>query len=150
MDGGGNLFITGQDIGYDIRSAAFYGNYLHASYIRDDTNIYDLTGYDVLSGVSVTISGSGGANNQGYPSEIGLGSGSVGLFDYDGSYTWGGLRWEGAYRLVYLSFGYEAINTSADRNSVMDAVLNWLAGGAPAPMPTGAPPTPTPTPGGGW
>ena len=124
----------------------------------------------------MTISGSGGANNQSYPSEIGLGSGAVGLFDYAGSYTWGGLRWEGAYRLVYLSFGYEAINTSAGRNSVMDALLNWLAGGAPpptptptptgvlptptptptgvlptpTPTPTGVPPTPTPTPGGGW
>jgi len=150
LNGGGNLFITGQDIGYDINTASFYGNYLHASYVRDDTNTYDLTGYDILSGVNVTISGSGGANNQGYPSEIGLGSGAVGLFDYDGSYTWGGLRWEGAYRVVYLSFGYEAINTSADRNSVMDALLDWLEGGAPpiTPTPTNTPtdtPTPTPT-----
>ena len=159
LNSGGNLFITGQDIGYDIRSASFYGNYLHASYIRDDTNTYGLTGYDILSGVSVTISGSGGANNQGYPSEIGLGSGAVGLFDYAGSYTWGGLRWEGAYRLVYLSFGYEAINTSAGRNSVMDALLGWLEGGAPPPTPTPTPtgepttpptPTPTPTSSGGW
>ena len=150
LDGGGNLFITGQDIGYDINTASFYGNYLHASYVQDDTNTYGLTGYDILDGVNVTISGSGGANNQSYPSEIGLGSGAVGLFDYDGSYTWGGLRWEGAYRLVYLSFGYEAIDTSADRNSVMDALLNWLEGGAPPPTPTNTPtsvpPTPTGTP----
>jgi subtilisin family serine protease len=140
LDGGGDLFITGQDIGYDIRSNAFFGNYLHATYIRDDTNTYGLTGYDILSGVNVNISGGDGANNQSYPSEIGLGSGAVGLFDYSGSYTWGGLRWEGAYKVVYFSFGYEAINSSASRTSVMDQVLTWLEGGAP-------PPTPTPGPG---
>jgi C1A family cysteine protease len=164
LNGGGKLFISGQDIGYDIRTASFYGNYLHASYIRDDTNTYGLTGADVLSGVGVTISGSGGANNQSYPSEIGLGSGAVGVFDYDGSYTWGGLRWEGAYKVVYLSFGYEAINTASARTTVMDKVLEWLEGGAPPPTPTSPPPptdtpeppptdtpeppTPTPTPGG--
>lgn len=147
LDAGGNLFITAQDIGYDINTSSFYGDYLHASYIRDDTNTYGLAGYDILSGVNVNISGGDGADNQGYPSEIGLGSGAVGLFDYDGSYTWGGLRWEGAYRVVYLSFGYEAINSSADRTSVMDNVLGWLEGGAPppTPTPTSVPPTPTPT-----
>jgi subtilisin family serine protease len=126
LNGGGRLFITGQDIGYDIRSDSFYGTYLHATYKLDDTNTYALTGYDILSGVNINISGSGGANNQNYPSEIGLGSGAVGLYDYAGSYTWGGLRWQGAYKVVYFSFGFEAINTAASRTSVMNAVLNWL------------------------
>ncbi len=138
LNGGGRLFITGQDIGYDINSSSFYGSYLHASYVLDDTNTYGLTGYDILSGVNVNISGGDGANNQNWPSEIGLGSGAVGLYDYDGSYGWGGLRWEGTYKVVYFSFGYEAINAAASRNSVMNAVLSWLEGGAP-------PPTPTPT-----
>jgi subtilisin family serine protease len=157
LNAGGNLFATGQDIGYDIRTASFYGNYLHASYIRDDTNTYGLTGYDIMNGVNINISGTGGANNQSYPSEIGLGSGAVGLYDYSGSYTWGGLRWEGGYKVVYFSFGFEAINTSSSRNSVMSAVLTWLEGGTvptptpepPTPTPTPEPPTPTPTPGPG-
>ncbi len=118
---------------------------MHASYVRDDTNVYALTGSDILSGVDVNISGTGGANNQSYPSEIGLGTGAVGLYDYDGSYTWAGLRWEGAYKVVYFSFGFEAINTSVDRNSVMSAVLTWLEGGT-LPTPTPEPPTPTPEP----
>ncbi len=145
LDAGGKLFATAQDIGYDIRTASFFGDYLHASYIRDDTNVYALTGSDILSGVDVNISGSGGANNQSYPSEIGLETGAVGLYDYDGSYTWAGLRWEGSYKVVYFSFGFEAINTSADRNSVMSAVLTWLEGGT-SPTPTPEPPTPTPIP----
>ncbi len=146
LDGAGRLFITGQDIGYDIRSDAFYGNYLHASYINDDTNTYGLTGYDIMAGVNISISGGDGAGNQNYPSEIGLGSGAVGLFDYDGSYTWGGLRWEGTYRLVYFSFGFEAISSASSRSTVMDKVLTWLEGGAPPPTSTPVPPTPTPIP----
>jgi hypothetical protein len=146
LNAGGNLFVTAQDIGYDIRTSTFYGNYLHASYVRDDTNTYGLTGYDIMSGIDITISGGDGANNQSYPSEISLGSGATGLYDYDGSYTWGGLLWEGAYKVVYFSFGFEAINSSADRISVMDEVLTWLEGGPPPPTPTPEPPTPTPEP----
>ncbi len=151
LNGGGKLFITGQDIGYDINADAFYSNYLHATYIADDTNTYGLTGYDILSGVNINISGGDGAGNQNYPSEIGLGSGAVGLYDYDGSYTWGGLRWEGTYKVVYFSFGFEAINSASSRATVLGKVLTWLEGGAPPPTPTFTPtptntPTPTPTP----
>jgi hypothetical protein len=130
LDAGGKLFVTGQDIDSDIHTAPFFTDYLHATHINDDTNIYLLTGHDILSGVDATILGGDGANNQNYPSEIGLGSGAVGLYDYDGSYTWGALRWEGAYRLVYSSFGYEAINAASSRTAVMDAVLTWLETGA--------------------
>ncbi len=135
LDGGGNLFITAQDIGYDIRTSAFYEDYLHARYLLDDTNTHYLTGSDILSAVNVSISAGDGANNQNYPSEIGLGKGAVGVFDYDGNYGWGGLRWEGVYRVVYLSFGYEAIDSASSRASVMSAVLSWLEGRAPSPTP---------------
>ncbi len=145
LNGGGKLFITGQDIGYDINTNAFYGSYLHASFIADDTNVTTLTGVDIMAGADVTISGGDGANNQTYPSAIGLGSGAVGLYDYTGSaYTWGALRWQGTYRVVYFAFGFEGISTAATRASVMDKVLAWLEGGAPPPSPTA---TNTPTPG---
>jgi hypothetical protein len=95
----------------------------------------------------VTISGGDGANNQVYPSAIGLGAGAVGLYDYTGTtYTWGALRWEGAYKVVYFSFGFEAINAAATRASVMDKVLTWLEGGATPPTDTPIPPTATATP----
>lgn len=145
LNGGGKLFISGQDIGYDINTDSFYGTYLHATYKVDDTNTTSLTGADFLSGVSIAISGGDGANNQNYPSEIGLGSGAVGLFDYSGTtYTWGGLRYSGTYKVVYLSFGFEAISTAATRNAVMSGVLNWLQGSTPTPTPV--PPTSTPVP----
>jgi len=147
LSGGGKLFITGQDIGYDIRSDAFYGSTLHATYVADDTNVTTLTGADIMAGADVTISGGDGASNQTYPSAISLGSGAVGLYDYTGTtYTWGALRWEGTYRVVYFSFGFEAISAAAARATVMGNVLTWLEGGATPPTETPVPPTATPTP----
>ena len=153
LNGGGKLFISGQDIGYDINGDTFFGSYLHATYIADDTNVTTLTGYDIMAGADVTITGGDGASNQNYPSAIGLGTGAVGLYDYTGTtYTWGALRYEGTYRLVYFAFGFEGISAAATRATVMGNVLTWLEGGAtptntPTPTPTTGPsPTPTPTP----
>ena len=147
LNGGGKLFLSGQDIGYDINTNTFYPNYLHASYVRDDTNTYTLTGSDFLAGVTIGISGGDGAGNQNYPSEIGLGSGAVGVMDYDGStYGWAGLRYAGTYKVVYFSFGFEAINSAATRNTVMTKVLSWLQGTTPSPTSTPVPPTSTPVP----
>ncbi len=73
LDNGGNLFISGQDIGYDIRDSDFYSNYLHAQYIQDDSNLLNLDGVNsdpISDGLSLTIAGEGGADNQWYPSEI--------------------------------------------------------------------------------
>ncbi len=146
LNGGGKLFITGQDIGYDIGTDPFFGNYLHATYVADDTNVTTLTGADIMAGVDITITGGDGASNQNYPSAIGLGSGAVGLYDYTGTtYTWGALRWEGGHRVVYFAFGFEAISAAATRTTVMGNVLTWLEGGVPPPTNTPVPPTSTPT-----
>ncbi len=148
LNGGGKLFISGQDIGYDIRTDSFYGSYLHASFVADDTNVYDLAGAGIFNGTNINISGTGGANNQSYPSAVGVASGGVGIFDYSGTtYTWGGVSTDtGTYKVVYFSFGFEAINSAASRNSVMNTILTWFAGGS-GPTPTYTPtPTRTPTP----
>jgi subtilisin family serine protease len=38
LNNGGALFMSGQDIGFDIGSSIFYQNYLHAHYVTDDAN----------------------------------------------------------------------------------------------------------------
>jgi len=44
----------------------------------------------------------------------------------------GGLRVDtGTYKVVFFSFGFEAINNAGDRLTVMERVLNWLRGGIP-------------------
>jgi hypothetical protein len=130
LEGGGRLFVSGQDIGWDIaryREPSFYRDYLHADYLRDTSGYHELAGADFLSGLAVTIEGGDGADNQRYPSDVGAVGDGVGLFRYpDGD--WGAVGYaDGTYRAVYFAFGFEAINAAADRQAVMARVLNYLA-----------------------
>jgi subtilisin family serine protease len=55
LDGGGRLFISGQDIGYDISSSTFYQNYLHAKYVTDDALGSSYKGLNNFSGLFVEL-----------------------------------------------------------------------------------------------
>ena len=58
---------------------------------------------------------------------------AVSLQGIDSSGT-GGLRVNtGAYKVVFFSFGFEAINNAGDRTVVMERVLNWLIDVTPPP-----------------
>ncbi len=155
LDGGGRLFITGQDIGYDIRTDAFYTNYLHATYVQDDVGLGAVIGDPsslVGSGFSFDIQGGSGANNQGYPSEIDpiapaataftynelvpmgtvtghdLSKGQVGSNTINSSGTAGLTVDNGTYKLVYFAFGFEAIADETTRGALMARILDWLLG----------------------
>ncbi|MFZ3137891.1 MAG: S8 family serine peptidase [Thermodesulfovibrionales bacterium] len=71
LNNAGRLFITGQDIGYDIVTVqglggqgSFYQNYLHALYVTDDAlgNIY--TGQNTFINLSADISSGAGDGAQ--------------------------------------------------------------------------------------
>jgi len=155
LDGGGRLFITGQDIGYDINGDAFYADYLHAAYVQDDVELGAVLGNNVSPvgfGFAFDIQGGSGANNQAYPSEIDVLAPALPAYFYDPSVpaaavTTGvtkdvvvggdgieasgaaGLSMDsGVYRLVYFSFGFEGIAGATTRTEVMDRVLDWLQG----------------------
>jgi hypothetical protein len=134
LDSGGRLFVTGQDIGWELNSddPLWYHTYLHANYIRDDTNIYYLNGVagdPISDGLVLHIQGGDGANNQAYPDEIAprdttatqilayQGDGGGAIRSYDPA--------SGA-RVVYLGFGYEAIDNPTDRAALLGAALEWL------------------------
>lgn len=135
LDGGGNLFIDGQDIGWEMDAGgsatlAWYNNYLHAEYIADDTNMLLLEGVSgdpITDGLSLSISGGDGADNQQYPSDIDpLGTGASTILTYDAERN-GGIKADtGTYKVVYLSFGFEAINNASDRAALMQGIINWL------------------------
>ncbi len=141
LDNGNSLFITGQDIGWGLcdpssnKDCDFVNDYLHASYVRDDTNIMDLDGVlddPVSNGLQLHIAGGDGASNQAYPEEIAAFDGdAVEIFDYVGNYC-GAVRsfdsTSGA-RVVYLGFGFEAIDNPADRSALMGSAVFWLQGG---------------------
>lgn len=88
LNNGGNLFISGQDIGYYINDTTFYNDYLHANYIEDNSDLYVLNGVKddlITHGITIQITGDGGANNQWWPSEIDAITPAVPIFLYDNS-----------------------------------------------------------------
>ncbi len=129
LDSGGKLFVTGQDIGYDIYTDPFYANYLHAEYKADDANLYALSGVagdPISDGISISIQGGDGADNQDYPSEIDPINGATSVFMYNATAE-GGIKVDtGTYRVVYFAFGFEAIDNPSDRATVMERVIAWL------------------------
>ncbi len=135
LDGGGSLFITGQDIGWEMyeeggAARTWYNNYLHSDYIADDTNMLTLEGVEgdpITDGLSLSISGGDGANNQQYPSDIDpRGIYASAILTYDAQRNGGVKADTGVYKVVYLSFGFEAINNAADRAALMTNAINWL------------------------
>jgi C1A family cysteine protease len=152
LDGGGKVFFTGQDIGWYLNDwwnataadSAFYADYLHASYLNDDSGYRSLTGLGgdpIGDGLAFDIGGGDGSNNQDWPSEIAGLAGTSDVFEYDPGVV-GAIRCSSPHKIVYLAFGFEAINTQADRDTVMNRVLEWLGVGA---CPDTEPPTITMT-----
>ena len=130
LDAGGSLFLSGQDIGYNSHASEFYRDYLQVEYVKDSTGVYVLDGVagdPISDGMTLEISGGDGADSQYWPSEIiPITAYATGIFNYQND-GWGAVRVEtGTYRIVYFAFGFEAINSSSDRDEVMRRVVSEL------------------------
>jgi hypothetical protein len=139
LDGGGRLFMAGQDIGWDIFDPSgyeygvaaqnWYRTYLGATYVNDDTNdmsLYGIASDPISDGMSFTISGGDGANNQAYPSEIQPYGNGVACLLYSTDREAAVRTDTGTWRSVYMAFGFEGISTPSARNSLMDNILVWF------------------------
>jgi hypothetical protein len=140
LDGGGNLFLSGQDIGWSLCDPAspdfsetpcdFYHNYLHATYqanSADDFTLSGVAGDAVSHGLDIEISGEGGANNQTSPSVVSPIGPAREVFMYDETHC-GAVRVEtGTYKVVYFAFGFEAINNENTRQRILGNILNRFA-----------------------
>jgi len=138
IEAGKNVFFSGQDIGWDLNQSSdntdveFYHNYLHANYISDDTNNYDLTGLEddpLWDGVSLHIAGGDGADNQQYPSRISAydaAATEILFYSNGGAGALQAIHPGSNARIVYFAFGYEAIDNSDDRNLVMNNIVTWF------------------------
>jgi len=137
LDSGGRLFLTGQNIGYDLveqqNGASFFENYLHAAYVQDNSNDFALEGLSgdpIGAGEQFIILGSGGANNQNSPDVITAVSPAQPAIVYDNTYqaNQSAIYYSGTYKLVYFAFGWEGINDlgQAKRDVVMNRILAWM------------------------
>ncbi|NOX38199.1 MAG: S8 family serine peptidase [Calditrichaeota bacterium] len=148
LDSGGKLFISGQDIGWDLAdptgasvpneygrsngaSRTFYENYLRAEYISDQSQYNKLSGQasdPIGDGLSFSVYQPGRTSKQQFPSEVHPINGSVSIFNYPNGLS-GAIRYSNGYRLVYFAFGgFEAIVEKSVRDIVMPRVINWLNG----------------------
>lgn len=149
LDNGGRLFLSGQDIGWDLcdttgaadheylrsdgASKTWYETYLHNKYLEDDQNgsaasttLNGVTGDSIGDGVTFSAAEEfRGAANQ-YPDVIQSLSGSSDVFRYTDSKV-GAIRYAGSSRVVYFGFGgLESITDDDTRALVFKKVMNWL------------------------
>ncbi len=114
LDNRGKLFISGANIGQDIGSDPFYANYLRAEYVANHSGViylYGISGDPIGVGDSLCLGGSGGANNGRTNDVINPTNGAIATHHYRGTPTaYGGIRYEGNYKLVYFAFPFEAVN----------------------------------------
>jgi uncharacterized repeat protein (TIGR01451 family) len=137
LSSGGHLLLSGQDIGFldgggsGWLYAPYYTHYLKAYFSRDNAPTRNLEGVagDIFAGLTLTITGAGGADNQVYPDVVGItdpdAAASVLHYYQSGC---GGVRVGTCldYRAIYLSFGFEAINDRVTRREVMERAIQWL------------------------
>jgi uncharacterized repeat protein (TIGR01451 family) len=115
--------------------APYFREYLKASFIADDAGIRSLTGVSggLFDGLTFTIDGPGGADNQFAPDEIDVAPMAYApdfassVVSYDGEGT-GGLQVGQClpYRAIYLSYGFEAITDPAIRTELISRSIAWF------------------------
>ena len=142
MNAGHNVFIGGQDIGWDIMSNAsnangtvitkdFYTNYLKAIFKNDGVpanNQLKAVANDPIYGdvpMSTIKDVFGGSM---YPDEIDAGEGAQVIFNYNTEAKHAAIMYEAEnYRSVYFGIGLEMISKTEIRNQIIGLTRAWLA-----------------------
>jgi N-acetylmuramoyl-L-alanine amidase len=136
LNAGGNLFISGSEIGWDLgRDASanvdldFYNNYLKANYIDDGSGTYNFDGTaTIFTGQSATFdNGTNGYYNVDFPDRIAPNAGSVLALNYNGGTADGAaVAYDGIFNVIYLGFPFEAITNTTSRNNLMCNAIAFL------------------------
>lgn len=149
LAGGGKLFVSGAEIGWDLGHAsgssvadrAFYNGVLEAAYVADDSNDYTVAGLSggPFAGLVLTFDdGTGSSYTVDYPDVIAATGSSAAILEYSPGVV-AGVQAAGA---IVLGFPFETINEGAARDALMQSVLRESL-----PAYTGVNPT-SPPPGG--
>ncbi len=141
LKNGGRLLLSGQDVayfdggGYFTSLQPYLTKSIGAGYTADDAPTRQLTGLGPFSGLTVTIEGGDGADNQFAPDIVSVREPDKAelLWQYtDGSGGGVGASVCTPYRAIFLPFGYEAIAARNQRDEVLARSLDWLMTPPPA------------------
>jgi N-acetylmuramoyl-L-alanine amidase len=136
LEGGGKLFVTGSEIGYDLSRGttgdqAFYRDYLKANYVDDDANDYTVTGVagTIFEGLSFSY---GQTYEEDYPDYINAYGGSIVNLKYSATMN-AGVEYQGTFgsgaeegKLVHMGFPWETIGSEGARDQIMSRVMNFF------------------------
>ena len=141
LENGGKLFVSGAEIGWDLdhynNGLSFYRDYLKASYIADDANVYQFSAvsgsiFEGLSNLKFD-NGTHGTYDVDYPDCIDPSGGSQSCLNYDGTTYHAAIQYEGTFgssdkigKLVYFGFPYETIYPESDRNEILKRIVNYF------------------------
>ncbi|MCK5685841.1 S8 family serine peptidase [bacterium] len=126
LKSGGTLFLTGQEIGYNLKTKDFYKDILKAKYLKDDSRVKIVRG----KGMTFRIERGNGADNQKYPDVIEPLKGATSYLNYDTDKGCAAIFIKNnVYKIVYLAFGFEGISTTLQRENVMKTILEDINNG---------------------
>lgn len=146
LDQGGSLFISGQDIGWDLADPAgdqhtslteqFYHNYLHAIYQADHSGSQHVIGVPgtIGQGLEFDIYQPQIPYHFQFPEWIEPAADAQRSFQYENG-RGAGVSFEGSHSVLYLGFGYEAVDASQfeppdrqskTRNELMHRIIDRL------------------------
>jgi hypothetical protein len=125
LDAGGDMLVTGQDIGYALNyvtseeyspeAVDFYRTYLHSEWVTSSSLLWDVAGRSgdpVGDGLFFSIEGGDGADNQDYPDVVDAISPASVIFDYSGD--------------PFKHCGIEGITTNEDRELLLSRIIDWF------------------------
>jgi hypothetical protein len=130
IDNGGKLFLTGQNIAEDLDGSPFM-NTLGLDFATNNPFLVIIgVAGDIGDGLAFSTAGSGGANNQTSKDQFAIvdsvQSRSVFQYGTSATATAGAAVEIDSSKMIFFGFGWEAIGTSAFRQSVLEVVLNYL------------------------
>ncbi|MCB0403116.1 MAG: Omp28-related outer membrane protein [Flavobacteriales bacterium] len=140
MNAGGNVFVAGQDIAWDIMSGSGYGtsatinlfsNYFNSTYVADgsaSSNSLTANSSDAVFGTVSTSSVIDAYNGNMYPDQVNPKTGGLNIFNYPGSKS-AGTRYEnGTYKVVYMGVGMEMVQNTTVKNDIIKWSHDWFYG----------------------
>lgn len=145
LKNGGNLFLSGSEIGYDLweegnaQDHEFYHTYLKATYLGDDANTHSAQpasgGLFQGLGTIPFDDGTHGYYDVDYPDGVGPYGGSVSCLTYTGGTGWSaGIVFDGTQvpdtavtgKLVYLGFPIETVYDTAVRLQMFARIFSFF------------------------
>jgi len=142
LSGGGNLFLSGAEIGWDLdqlnNGRTFYEQTLRANYVADDANTYSASGVagSIFAGLNLAFDNGALFYDSEFPDVISPQAGAQAALMYAGGAGTAAIQSAGSGGqggLVMLGFPFETITTAANRTAVMDRVLDFFSVAPPPP-----------------